>query len=102
VIEPARPLADWIASPADAAVLRVCLWEEERAPLAEIVSTISAPPSGAMVIVGPEGGLTRDEVDAARRAGWRIAGFGPRLLRTETAGPAIVTALQFEFGDLGR
>jgi len=41
-------------------------------------------------------------VDAARTAGWRVAGFGPRVLRTETAGPAIVTALQFHFGDLAR
>jgi 16S rRNA U1498 N3-methylase RsmE len=39
-------------------------------------------------------------VDTARRAGWRVTGFGPRLLRTETAGPAIVAALQFKFGDL--
>ena len=38
----------------------------------------------------------------ARRAGWHIAGFGPRLLRTETAGLAVVAALQFHYGDLGR
>jgi 16S rRNA (uracil1498-N3)-methyltransferase len=100
IVEPARPLPSVVAEPAGPAVVRVCLWEEERAPLAGIVASFEEPPAGAIVIVGPEGGLTREEVDAARAAGWRIAGFGPRLLRTETAGPAIIAALQFRFGDL--
>jgi 16S rRNA (uracil1498-N3)-methyltransferase len=102
VIDAARPLVEWISEPADTTVLRLCFWEEARAPLADVVTTLAGPPAGAMVIVGPEGGLTRDEVDTARRAGWHVTGFGPRLLRTETAGPAIVAALQFRFGDLGR
>jgi 16S rRNA (uracil1498-N3)-methyltransferase len=101
-IEPPQPLAAWLTTPADAGMLRLCLWEEERGPLAEALDTLDATPTSAMVVVGPEGGLTPDEVDAARRAGWRAVGFGPRLLRTETAGPAIVAALQFKFGDLGR
>jgi 16S rRNA (uracil1498-N3)-methyltransferase len=100
VIDAARPLVEWIAEPVDTTVLRLCFWEEARAPLADVVTTLAEPPAGATVIVGPEGGLTRDEVDTARRAGWRVTGFGPRLLRTETAGPAIVAALQFRFGDL--
>ncbi len=101
-IEPPQPLAAWLMTPADAGMLRLCLWEEERGPLAKALDTLDATPTSAMVVVGPEGGLTPDEVDAARRAGWRAVGFGPRLLRTETAGPAIVAALQFRFGDLGR
>ena len=102
VIEAPRPLAAWLTAPVEAGVLRVCLWEEERAPLGEVLETLAATPTGAMVIVGPEGGLTRDEAEAARRAGWHVVGFGPRVLRTETAGPAIVAALQFRFGDLAR
>jgi len=102
VIEAARPLAALVAEPAEANWLRLCFWEEARAPLAKVVATLPQPPAGAIVIVGPEGGLTADEVAAARSAGWRIAGFGPRLLRTETAGPAIIAALQFQFGDLAR
>jgi 16S rRNA (uracil1498-N3)-methyltransferase len=100
VIDPVRPLDEWIAEPVAPSVLRVCLWEEDETPLAGCLAGVTSP-TGAVVIVGPEGGLTRDEVEAARRAGWRVAGFGPRLLRTETAGPAIVAALQFHFGDLG-
>jgi 16S rRNA (uracil1498-N3)-methyltransferase len=54
------------------------------------------------VLIGPEGGLERDEVEQARRAGWRVAGLGTRILRTVTAGPAVLAILQARFGDLGR
>ena len=102
-IDAPRPFADCIAEAADAAVLRLCLWEASPStPLSTILGSLPTPPAAAMVIVGPEGGLTADEVDAAGRAGWRVTGFGPRILRTETAGPAIVAALQAAFGDLGR
>jgi 16S rRNA (uracil1498-N3)-methyltransferase len=37
------------------------------------------------VAVGPEGGFTDAEVEAARQAGWRLVGLGPRVLRVETA-----------------
>jgi 16S rRNA (uracil1498-N3)-methyltransferase len=52
------------------------------------------------VLVGPEGGLARAEVEAAGMRGWRAARLGPRILRAETAGPAIVALVQFRFGDL--
>jgi 16S rRNA (uracil1498-N3)-methyltransferase len=42
----------------------------------------------AVLAVGPEGGLTDVEVEAARAAGWVVAGLGPTLLRVETAGLA--------------
>jgi 16S rRNA (uracil1498-N3)-methyltransferase len=54
------------------------------------------------VIVGPEGGLTPEEVRALTDAGALVAGLGPRLLRTETAGAVAVALLQSRYGDLGR
>ena len=50
----------------------------------------------AVLAVGPEGGFTDAEVDAARAAGWLTAGLGATLLRIETAGlagSAVVLAL---------
>jgi 16S rRNA (uracil1498-N3)-methyltransferase len=38
-----------------------------------------------VVAVGPEGGLTEDEVAMSREAGWRLLDLGPRILRVETA-----------------
>ena len=101
-IEALRPLTEWIAEPAEDGVVRLCLWEAEAVSLSSVLDALTSRPVGAAVIVGPEGGLAVDEVETARRAGWRIAGFGPRLLRTETAGPAAIAALQSRFGDLGR
>jgi 16S rRNA (uracil1498-N3)-methyltransferase len=43
--------------------------------------------------VGPEGGLTDDEVAAAVAAGWQTVSLGPRILRIETAAIAITAAI---------
>jgi 16S rRNA (uracil1498-N3)-methyltransferase len=40
---------------------------------------------GVTLAIGPEGGFTEREIDAARAAGWRLVGLGPTLLRVETA-----------------
>lgn len=48
---------------------------------------------GVVVAIGPEGGLTDEEVKAAMRAGWRVATLGPRILRIETAGLAVAALL---------
>jgi 16S rRNA (uracil1498-N3)-methyltransferase len=80
--------------------LAVCLWEGPAPPLAAVLDEVRRPRRAA-VLVGPEGGFDAAEVEASRRAGWRVASLGPRVLRTETAGPAIITILQLRFGDLG-
>jgi 16S rRNA (uracil1498-N3)-methyltransferase len=98
-VETPRPLGEWLAAgePTD---LGVCLWEGEGTPLARLL-TASTPPRTALIVVGPEGGLARAEVEAARAHGLTVTSLGPRILRTETAGPAIVAILQSRFGDLG-
>jgi 16S rRNA (uracil1498-N3)-methyltransferase len=42
--------------------------------------------------IGPEGGFTEEEVDAAVLAGFRVVSLGPRRLRTETAAAVAVWA----------
>ena len=57
-------------------------------------------PSGAIrLLIGPEGGLSADELAAAQRAGFQIARLGPRVLRTETAGVAVLAAMNALWGD---
>ena len=57
-------------------------------------------PSGAIrLLIGPEGGLSADELAAAQRAGFRLARLGPRVLRTETAGVAVLAAMNALWGD---
>jgi 16S rRNA (uracil1498-N3)-methyltransferase len=42
-------------------------------------------PASILVLIGPEGGFTDDEIDEARDAGVTLVSLGPRILRTETA-----------------
>jgi 16S rRNA (uracil1498-N3)-methyltransferase len=58
-------------------------------------------PAGSSVIllIGPEGGLSDAEVAAAAAAGFQPLRLGPRVLRTETAALAALTALQCRYGD---
>jgi 16S rRNA (uracil1498-N3)-methyltransferase len=67
-------------------------------------STISELEYGGGLItllVGPEGGLDSEEREAAYAAGFSGLSLGPRMLRTETAAVAAVTAVQLRWGDLG-
>lgn len=49
--------------------------------------------------VGPEGGFSKEEIDSMKRSGARAVRLGPRILRTETAGPAAIAVLQAKVGD---
>jgi len=51
------------------------------------------------LLIGPEGGLTDTEVQHATQAGLTPITLGPRILRTETAGPAVIAILQTLWGD---
>lgn len=51
------------------------------------------------ILVGPEGGLTKEEVDLATQLGFQAIQLGPRILRTETAGAALLAILQTLWGD---
>lgn len=59
----------------------------------------SAPASVA-ILIGPEGGFDEAEVAFAERLGFEALRFGPRVLRTETAAIAALTAMQALAGDL--
>lgn len=57
-------------------------------------------PQSALLLVGPEGGLSGAEIDAALERGFEPLCLGPRVLRTETAPVAALSVLQFHWGDL--
>lgn len=59
-------------------------------PLAVLDHSTMQPTYAA---VGPEGGLTADELASARDTGWHIVSLGPRILRIETAAVALVAWL---------
>jgi 16S rRNA (uracil1498-N3)-methyltransferase len=50
------------------------------------------------IVVGPEGGLSRDEVALAREAGFISESLGKQILKVETAAAAILSIIQYEKG----
>jgi len=94
-VAPPLSLADWLRSGADRDGGRLLL-----SPAA--TARIDAPPRPATsvtVLIGPEGGLTNAEQEAAVAAGFLPVRLGPRVLRTETAAIAALALLQRAFGD---
>jgi 16S rRNA (uracil1498-N3)-methyltransferase len=57
--------------------------------------------SSITLLVGPEGGFSKNEVAAAVEKGFIEVSLGPRILRTETAPLAALSILQYELGDVG-
>ncbi|HEX2884429.1 MAG TPA: RsmE family RNA methyltransferase [Candidatus Limnocylindria bacterium] len=57
---------------------------------------LDPPPA---VVIGPEGGFSTAEVEAARAAGMAVAGLGPRILRAPTVAPAVAAAILSRTGD---
>ncbi len=57
------------------------------------------PASDIQLLIGAEGGLSQDEIELATSHGFESAVLGPRILRTETASLAAITAMQILWGD---
>jgi 16S rRNA (uracil1498-N3)-methyltransferase len=99
-IAAAAPLEDAVRA-AGAGATGLVLWEEAAAtaPAAlPLGRALPAEPRAVALVVGPEGGLTTDEVGAARAAGYQVVTMGPRILRSETAAIAAVAVVQSLLG----
>lgn len=98
-VMPVREIATWLGTmprTPDEGDLRILL-----SPRASIsFSALPAePPKGRVtVLVGPEGGFSATEEAAATDYGFTAVGLGPRVMRTETAGIAVLSALAAGWG----
>jgi 16S rRNA (uracil1498-N3)-methyltransferase len=83
--------------------LNLILWEEESDR--GIRDLLRDPAYGGtknfLLVIGPEGGFGRDEIDRARAAGFWSVSLGKRVLRVETAALTALALLQYEKGALG-
>lgn len=59
-----------------------------------------AKPNNIALLIGPEGGLSQEEIDHAIINGFKALSLGPRVLRTETAPLAAISILQHRWGDM--
>ena len=94
-ILPAQALPAWLASLDGDAAMRLALLPEAAASAREL----RPDGNGALLVVGPEGGLGERDVALLHEADFTGLRLGPRILRTETAGLAAMAALQALHGD---
>ncbi|MEO6227927.1 MAG: 16S rRNA (uracil(1498)-N(3))-methyltransferase [Thermomonas sp.] len=78
--------------------LRLILDPDARVSLSRLDVDSAAP---ICLAVGPEGGWSPQDIEHLQSAGFSGVRLGPRVLRTETAGLAAISALQVLHGDLG-
>lgn len=58
-----------------------------------LLQHLASPRSDYVILVGPEGDFTKEEIEMASSQGFRKVSLGPTRLRTETAGLVAVIAL---------
>ncbi len=74
------------------------LWEKEKELRLPAVLRGGPRPTQISILVGPEGGLTDQEVDDAKRCGYQAVTLGQHTLSSETAAIAALSVIQSEFG----
>ena len=95
-VAPVQDVNRWLATPGEG--IRILLSPRADASLAQWVR--ATPAQDVTLLVGPEGGFTDQEEDAARAAGALALSIGPRVLRTETAGLAALAILAAGWGGI--
>lgn len=73
---------------------RIVLWEKAPASAGISLAELTAP---CVVAVGPEGGLTEEEMTAFTQHGWQPRSLGGRILRAETAGLYVAALAHYHY-----
>ncbi len=81
--------------------MKLIFWEEEKKRTIKDVLANRKKSGPVMVLIGPEGGFSRDEVNDAVRVGYRPVTLGNKTLRAETASLTVMAILQHQLGNLG-
>jgi 16S rRNA (uracil1498-N3)-methyltransferase len=98
-VEPLQDYSEMLGM-APSETLRLILWEKKGQGLKEVLKG-SKGRTEIFFVVGPEGGMSDEEVGEAGKAGFIPITLGKRILRSETAGLCLLSVLQYEWGDLG-
>lgn len=80
--------------------LKIVFYENENTQLGQTLNSSRQTPSSVFVLLGPEGGFSKDEVAQAKSCGFISASLGPRILRAETASISACALIQHLFGDM--
>jgi len=91
-ISPPIPFAVAVQRPNKQAMCLCCVPDLDAPEMSKMLQVLK--PSSAQslaLMIGPEGGLSPDEIATARRSDWHLVSLGPRTLRVETAATAALT-----------
>jgi len=80
-------------------VLKIILWEDEKNRRLKEVLQNTKQCQNIILLVGPEGGFTAEEIELARKCGFVSVSLGKRILRTETVGLYLLSVLDYELGN---
>ena len=94
-IHPVMTLTEWFRF-SQHCDTRLVLHHRTEQPLKDLRT-----PTEIALLIGPEGGLSKDEIAQAEAAGFLATALGPRVLRTETAPVAAIALCQWLWGDVG-
>lgn len=72
---------------------------EEKTVIKTVLNAKEAPKSVAFMI-GAEGGFDKSEIEFLKENGIMLVSLGKRILRTETAGEAVLSMIMYEIGDI--
>lgn len=86
---------DAIRAAAEASLPLFCYEGEGTLPIRRLLP--AEIPASASLMIGPEGGFSHEEAEAARTAGMKMTGLGTRILRTETASGFALACLSFAY-----
>jgi 16S rRNA (uracil1498-N3)-methyltransferase len=93
LVEPAETIADYLArTDADLKdALKLVFDTGDHPSLAKTIAPL--PAQNVILLIGPEGGFTPEEIELAIKAGFQVVSLGKRILRTETAGIVAISTI---------
>ena len=94
-INPVMKLENWCANLTDSLKLNLHPKAEQG------INQLPCDNNNISLLIGPEGGLSNEEINMTHQYQFTDILLGPRVLRTETAALTAITALQVRLGDLG-
>lgn len=90
--------ADLIEASEDDGRVKLIFWEEEKEVNLESLPSLKGV-AGVDIILGPEGGISQEEIEHARTHGWQTVSLGKRILRAETATITALSLVMFLTGN---
>ena len=93
-VEPIQAIADYLSGASNDCfngALKLIFCTGDHPSLAKTIASL--PAQNVILLIGPEGGFTPEEIALAMKAGFQAASLGKRILRTETAGIAAISTI---------